>query len=801
MPTLVSTIRAGYYPKISPSVRTLMRATDDRPSGLATSRVAVCGERTAMTPGCRLPAMRWSALLVVAACSGGSATTGDPPLPGVARPDAVLAARLAAASAARGDVGHSFTNRLAFETSPYLLQHAHNPVSWYAWGDEAFDRARREGKLVLVSVGYSTCHWCHVMERESFENEEVASYVNANFICIKVDREERPDVDAVYMSALLAMKNSGGWPMNVITDAERRPVFGATYMTRPQLLGLMHQLRELQTTDPDRLEATAKDLVASLQRPEMHGAGLSAPEAIERGARNLARAFDPQSGGFGQSTKFPSPPDLELLLRYFRRTNDADALAMVTFTLERIAAGGIHDHLAGGFHRYATDRNWLVPHFEKMLYDNAQLASVFLEAHQITGEEGFGDAARTTLAYLRDEMTSPEGGFYSATDADSRTPEGTISEGYYFTWTPAEVDAVLGAEAGGHARAWYAVGGSAAVDGRSVLHTPRTLADLAATLGIADPRQLASELDNSRMMLRRERTKRTAPARDDKILTGWNGLAISAFARAGFAYDSAEDLRIAAKAADFVLTHLHAQDGGLLRSYRDGQARQAGTLEDYAYLAAGLLDLFESTWERKWLEAAISFAHELDRRFADPAGGYFATDDGGERLLVRTKPTDDGVLPSANAVAIHVMLRLDTLTEDARWRAKADLALSAFGGILAAETRTPALRGALDRALDTALEIVIVAPSNLAAAQPLLAEVRKRYLPNATVIAVTEAQLTALVAQVPMLDGKKALGGEPTAFVCERSACKQPTKVAAELGAQLDVTKPLLPDRTPGPLR
>ena len=250
-----------------------------------------------------------------------------------------------------------------------------------------------------------------------------------------------------------------------------------------------------------------------------------------------------------------------------------------------------------------------------------------------------------------------------------------------------------------------------------------------------------------------------------------------------------------------MLAHLRAPDGGLLRSYRDGQARQAGTLEDYAYLAAGLLDLFEATWDRKWLEAAIAIAHELDRRFADPAGGYFATDTGGERLIVRTKPTDDGVLPSANAVAIHVMLRLETLTEDASWRAKADLALGAFGGILAAETRTPALRGALDRALDTALEIVIVAPTDLAAAQPLLAEVRKRYLPNATVIAVTEAQLTALVAQVPMLEGKKALGGEPTAFVCERSACKQPTKVAAELGAQLDVTKPLLPDRTPRPLR
>jgi len=744
--------------------------------------------------------MRWSALLVIAACSGGSAAIGDPPLPGVAEIDPVLIARLAAANAARGEPAHAYTNRLALETSPYLLQHAHNPVSWYAWSDEAFDRARREHKLVLVSVGYSTCHWCHVMERESFESEEVAAYVNANFICIKVDREERPDVDAVYMSALLAMKNSGGWPMNMIVDAERRPVFGATYMTRPQLLGLMRQLRELQTTDPDRLEQAAKELVASLARADAPASGMPSADAIERGARSLARAFDPQSGGFGQGTKFPSPPDLELLLRYFRRTNDADALAMVTFTLEKIAAGGIHDHLAGGFHRYATDRNWLVPHFEKMLYDNAQLASVFLAAHRITGDAVFAAATRRTLDYLRREMTAPGGGFYSATDADSRTPEGALAEGRYFTWTPAEVDAVLGADAGAHARAWYAVGGSAEVDGRSVLHTPRTLADLAATLNL-DPPALARELETARARLLAERSKRTAPARDDKILTAWNGLAISAFARAGFAYANSDDIATATRAADFVLANLRASDGGLLRSYRAGQARQTGTLEDYAYLAAGLLDLFEATWDRKWLDAALAIARELDRRFADPAGGYFATDAGGERLLVRTKPTDDGVLPSANAVAIDVMLRLATLTEDASWRAKADLALGAFGAVLAADTRTPALRSALDRALDTALEIVIVAPTDLAAAEPLLAEVRKRYLPNATVIAVTAAQLPALVAIVPMLEGKKPLGGAATAFVCERSACKQPTSRPTELGAQLDVTKPLLADRSPRPLR
>ena len=726
---------------------------------------------------------------------------GDPLLPGVAVVDPVLVARLAAVTAAHREPAHPFTNRLAFETSPYLLQHAHNPVSWNAWGDEPFERARREHKLVLVSVGYSTCHWCHVMEAESFDDTEVAAYLNANFICIKIDREERPDLDAVYMTALLAMKGNGGWPMNMVVDAERRPVFGGTYLSKVQLLGVMRQLRGLQDTDPARLDDTARQLVEGLAREDAQPAGMPAPEVIERGARSLANVFDAESGGFGRGTKFPSPPELELLLRYHRRTGDPDALAMVTFTLEKIAAGGIHDHLAGGFHRYATDRQWLVPHFEKMLYDNAQLAVVFLEAAQITGEPGLAAISRTTLDYVLREMTSPEGGFYSATDADSRAPDGRLVEGWYFTWTPAEVDAVLGAEAGSLARAWFAVGGSAAVDGRSVLHTPRTLADAAATLDLP-PAELGVKLEAARAAMLAARANRTAPLRDDKILTAWNGLMISALARAGFAFKDAGYLRAAARAAELVLARLRTPDGGLARSWRAGEARQAGTLEDYALLGAALLDLFEATWEPRWLDAALSIARQLEPRFGDPtAGGFFTTDAGGERLLVRTKPTDDGVQPSGNAVAIEVLLRLAELTGDPAWRAKADQAFSAFGSLLGTESRTPALRGALDRALDTPLEIVIVAPSDLAEAEPLLAEVRSAYLPQRTLVAVTSAQLPALLQRMPMLEGKSALKGLPTAFVCERASCKQPTSRPAELAAQLAKVKPLLPDRTPAPLR
>ncbi len=713
----------------------------------------------------------------------------------------MLIARLAAATAARHDPVHPFTNRLALETSPYLLQHAHNPVSWNAWGDEPFERARREHKLVLISVGYSTCHWCHVMEAESFDDVEVAAYLNANFICIKVDREERPDVDAVYMRALLAMRSSGGWPMNVVADADRRPVFGATYLSKVQLLGVMRQLRGLQETDPARLADSASQLVAQLAREEAAPpAGAPGPEAIEQGARSLARSFDTASGGFGRGTKFPSPPELELLLRYQRRTSDPDALAMVTFTLDKIAAGGIHDHLAGGFHRYATDREWLVPHFEKMLYDNAQLAVLYLEVAQITGELEHATTARTTIDYILREMTSPEGGFYSATDADSRAPDGRLAEGWFFTWTPAEIDAVLGAEDGALARAWFAVGGSAAVEGRSVLHTPRTLADAAATLAIP-PAELAAKLETARVALYAARARRTPPSRDDKILAAWNGLMISALARAGFAFMDDSYLHAATRAAELVLGRLRTADGGLARSYRAGQARQPGTLEDYAFMAQALLDLFEATWEPRWLVAAIELAHQLEARFADPAGGYFTTDAGGERLLVREKPTDDGVQPSGNAVALEVLLRLDELTGDPAWRARADQAFAAFGGLLSRESRTPALRGALDRALDTSLEIVIVAPHDLAEAEPLLAEVRRTYLPHRTLVAVTATRLPQLAKQVPMLEGKTALGGVATAFVCERSNCKQPTSRPAELAAQLAKVKPLLPDRTPAPLQ
>ncbi len=712
--------------------------------------------------------MRLAILVLAVACSRAEPPGADPPLPGVAVVDAALTERLAAATARHGAPYHTrnlapggapkFTNRLILETSPYLLQHAHNPMSWYAWGDEPFARAKREGKLVLLSIGYSTCHWCHVMEADSFEDEEVARYVNANYIAIKVDREERPDLDALYMQALVALTGSGGWPMTIVTDGDRRPVFGGTFMPKQRLLATLAQIR---ATDPAQLADVALRLTQALAHddPRTGAATLPGPDAIVRGARALAAEFDPVHAGFGRGHKFPSVPDLELLLRYQRRTRDPVALDMVTRTLDAMTAGGIHDHLGGGFHRYATDRPWLVPHFEKMIYDNAQLAIVYTEAAQITGRDDLGAIARETLDYMLREMASPDGGFYSATDADSAAPDGAMLEGYYFTWTAAEAgipldDAVVGA--------------------RHVIHGAPLDADIRARL-------LAI------------RARRTPPARDDKILASWNGLAISALAKAGFAFDRPAYLRAAERCATFVTTAL-AEGGGLRRSFVGGEARQRGTLDDYAFVIAGLLDLFEATSDHRWLDKALALGNELESRFADPAGGYFRTDAAGEQLWTREKPSEDGAEPSGNAIAIGDLLRLGELTGDAAWRTRAEHALAAFD--MSRDGGSPGLRAALDEALDMPAEIAIVAPHDLAAAAALVAEVRKVYQPGRTLVMMSDDApvITALT------DGKHALGGAPTAFVCEATRCKQPTSDPAVLATQLAQIRPLLPDRSPTPL-
>ncbi len=714
--------------------------------------------------------MRFAILLLAFACGRGEPRSGDPRLPGVDAVDDALTGRLRTASDAHGAPYHTrnlapegtprFTNRLILETSPYLLQHAHNPMNWYAWGDEPFARARREHKLVLLSIGYSTCHWCHVMEADSFEDEEVARVVNASYISIKVDREERPDLDALYMQAEVALTGSGGWPMTIVADADRRPVFGGTFLPKARLLATLAQIA---ATDRTQLEDVAHRLTEALAREDPRGGSLPGPDAIVRGARGLAASFDPMYAGFGRDHKFPSVPDLELLLRYQRRAHDPTALELVTRTLDAMTAGGIHDHLGGGFHRYSTDRRWLVPHFEKMIYDNAQLAVIYTEAAQITGRDDLGAIARETLDYMLREMVSPAGGFYSATDADSAAPDGAMTEGYYFTWTAAE-----------SGLSWDLSLDDAAVGERHVIH--------------------GAPLDeDTRARLLAIRAHRTPPARDDKILASWNGLAISALAKAGFAFDRADYLRAAARCATFVLGSMRAE-GGLRRSYVAGEARQRGTLDDYAFVIAGLLDLFEATSERRWFDEALALAAQLERRFADPAGGYFTTDAGGEQLWTREKPRDDGAEPSGNAIAIGDLLRLGELTGDPSWRTRAEHALAAFD--LSRDRSSPALRSALDQALDLPAEIVVVAPHDRAEVAALVDEIRKVYQPGRTLVVMTDDA----PVQIALTEGKHALGGKPTAFVCEATRCKQPTSDPATLALQLAATRSLLPDRSPTPL-
>jgi len=721
----------------------------------------------------------------------------DPALPGIASPSARVAAELTAALAHKGAAYHprtrhrapdgtpTYINRLILETSPYLLQHAHNPVNWYSWGHEPFERARREGKLVMLSVGYSTCHWCHVMERESFEDEEVARYLNENFVCIKVDREERPDLDDAYMKALQSITGSGGWPMTLFLTADRWPFFGGTYMPRDQLLATLHKLREVQEADPSGIAEDAARAVAAIQ-PDANGmrGDTPRPDVIERAVRQFARSFDATWGGFGGAPKFPRPVALDLLLRYHRRTGDAAALRMVVVTLERMAAGGIHDHVGGGFHRYSTDGQWRVPHFEKMLYDQAQLSAIYLDAAQVTGRADFAEVAAGTLDYLVRDMQAPGGGFYSATDADSPAPSGADEEGYFFTWTRPELDAALGKDLGATVAAYYGV-----TSERSTLYVART----ADGLGGAHDK-LAAELVHAHELLFAARSHRAPPRLDDKIVTAWNGLVITALARGAIALERSDYAVAAARTASLLLSRLRDRDGRLARSLAGGVVGPHGVLEDYAFVIEGLLDLYDADGDARWIDEAIALQRVLDRDFVAPDGGYFATGRDQELQLVRDKPSYDGAEPSGNAIALANLVRLAEITGDDAWRARAEAGFAAFSGLLTrGGAAAPRMLGALEALHDRTLEIVLVAPSDRAELAPLLAVIRHSYLPNRVLARTIEGSpLVELARSLPWVEGKRALHGRATAFVCEHAACKLPTSDPAELARQLGEARPLI---------
>jgi len=696
----------------------------------------------------------------------------------------------------RADGSPEYSNRLLLEASPYLQQHAHNPVNWYPWGDEAFADARRLGRPVLISIGYATCHWCHVMEEESFDNLGTASYLNEHFISIKVDREARPDVDAVYMAAVDAMGIDGGWPLNVWVTPDREPFFGGTYFPpravgeRPGFLDVLRQINDAYSKDPAGVAKHAKEVTAAV-RQQLAGQVAQQTRIPERSVFDLAlartaQAADREHGGIRAPVKFPSSVPLRFLLRHYRRTGATDALTLATLTLEKMAAGGIYDQIGGGFHRYSTDAQWLVPHFEKMLYDNALLAVVYLEAAQLTGRADFAAISRSILDYVLREMTSSEGVFYSAMDADSLSDQGEIQEGWFYTWTPAEIESVLGADLARIAIAYYGVTASGNSEGRSVLHASRSREKVAADLGMS-VQALDSALERARTRLYEARSRRSWPLRDTKVLVGWNGLMISAFARAGLALDEPRYVNAAARAAAFILDEMQ-KDGVLRRVYQGGRADGPALLEDYAFLIAGLLDLYEIDSQPRWLRAALALQATLDSHYADAlGGGYFRTADNAEALLAREKPSRDGAIPSGNSVEALNLLRLAELTGDAQYTDSSIPLFSAFSDLMDRQPEVVAeMLLALDFELSKRVEIAVIAPPDRKGLDAMLAPLRATFFPNRVlVVAVEGEQLDSQAESSPLLSDRIAREGQTTVYLCQNYVCGFPTADPATFAKQL----------------
>ena len=665
------------------------------------------------------------------------------------------------------------TNRLANETSPYLLQHAHNPVDWYPWGEEAFARARAEDKPLLLSVGYSACHWCHVMERESFENPETAGLMNQLFVNVKVDREERPDVDHIYMQAVQSLTGHGGWPMTVFLAPDGTPFYGGTYFPPQDRHGLpgfprlLHAIAEAWQSRRGEVVQSGQQLKESLGQSErLRRSATSLSDAILFGAfQGLSSQFDEEWGGLGGAPKFPQPMIWEFVLRFFKRGGNPFAQRMVHTTLIRMARGGIYDHLGGGFARYSVDAHWMVPHFEKMLYDNAQLASLYLHAWLAFGDPECRRVCEETLDYLLRDMADPAGGFHSAEDADS---EG--HEGKFYVWTPEEIRSVLGTDAD-RAMAYWGVDRGPNFEGHSILF----LAGEPDPAGIAPLRHRLWEV----------REHRVRPGRDDKVLAAWNGLACRALAEAGRALGRADYIAAAVRNAEFLLGQMRV-NGRLMRTWKGGQARILGYLEDYAMVAAALIDVYEATFERRWLDEARGLCGEMLRLFWDDAlEGFYDTGSDAEQLIVRPRNLFDNAVPCGTSVAIETLLRLSELTGDQAWQARALQALRPLADLM---TRHPSGFGrflcALDFHLGPRVEIALIGEDGNGLT-PLVAEVFGRFLPNRVVAGMPAADARA-AAGVPLLESRGAIDGRATAYVCRNYACELPVTDRAALARQLE---------------
>ncbi len=700
-----------------------------------------------------------------------------------------------------------FTNRLFLEQSPYLLQHAHNPVNWYSWGEEAFEQARRKNLPVLLSVGYSTCHWCHVMEEESFEDLEIARYLNTHYVAIKVDREERPDIDAVYMSTVQLMTGRGGWPMTVWLTADKKPFYGGTYFPprvgdRGSRIGFLSLLKTFSQTyhekSSDILQQgdQIQQMVQRMLAPVADGSGgIPSKDVFHKLYQQMEGRWDRSYGGLSGAPKFPSSFPTRFLLRSYLKTKNKGMLQAMRATLDGMQRGGIRDHVGGGFHRYSVDEKWLVPHFEKMLYDQALLALAYLEAYHLLGEKSYQETASGILDYVRRDMQAKEGGFYSATDADSLKLSGSADhgkkkgereEGYYFTWKPEEIDRVLTVEQAKLVKRYYGVTDQGHVEGRSILHTSESLAESAKSVGVLLS-EAEQQLKQARQKLFTTRNLRPLPLRDEKVLTAWNGLMISAFVKGFLVLGQREYLGQAEKSAEFIWDQLY-QKGELKRSWKDGRAYIAAYLDDYAFFISALLDLFEASGRLHWLKRAMQLDQILERDFEDKKqGGFFMTAHHYESLIAREKPVYDGAEPSGNAIAVFNLLRLGHLTGKKTYRQRAEKAIGASGNALSSHPISfSEWMQALDFYHSRVYEVVVILPDRVKRGEDVLfQEIRKWYLPNSVLVVAHDSEVKEYQDLLLPIKGKKAMKDRSTVYICEEGACQLPTSDVGTLREQL----------------
>ena len=679
------------------------------------------------------------------------------------------------------------TNHLINETSPYLLQHAHNPVDWYSWGDEAFQKAKSENRPILLSIGYSACHWCHVMERESFEDEKIAALMNDLFVNIKVDREERPDLDEIYMNAVQMLTGRGGWPMTVFLTPEGKPFYGGTYFPPEDRYGvpgfpkILQGVANAYREKPQDVERSVEQILSALQRMSLSTESQQpfSPDIIGQSAEQLAQAYDADHGGLGKAPKFPNVGVYELFLRHYHHSKGSRFLEMVTHTLTKMAQGGIYDHLGGGFHRYSVDEKWLVPHFEKMLYDNAQLVRIYAQVYCVTGEPLFKQVVDETMTYLMREMLHTEGGFYSTQDADS---EG--EEGKFFVWTEEEISQILGEESSEIFCRIYDVSEEGNFEEKNILHPILTL-EQASKFFRRDLKEIESLVSDAKGKLFQEREKRPKPFRDEKILTSWNGLMLSGLAEAIKISRQPAYLEAANRTVDFIFTKMF-RDGRLLHTYKSGTGKILGYLDDYAFLAAGLLDLFEATVNRAHLDRALELAEIMLHEFWDEAGGgFFYTGRSHERLIAQSKPIFDGSIPSGNAVATQVLLRLYHYTGKEDYLKRAERILRAYYNAMENQPFGFAhMLAALDFYLQKPKEVVLVGDKKDPETAELLTKIHSLYLPNMTLqLASPEDSLEKIS---PLLAGKKQFDGKPTVYVCHNFTCSRPVVEWDELKLLLE---------------